>query len=143
MILCASRNEIMANHFDASIYMLSTNEGGRSKPIVSKYTQVLFSQTWSIPCRVDLRRFILFDLKNEIVYKSKISLSIPATGKEMLVPGEHANVRLTIFKKMVMNNGQTFTIREGHVTVATGIITSTRADVELPFNKLSKVDIKE
>lgn len=65
------------------------------------------------------------------------------SGKEMLIPGEHANIRLTIFKKMVMNNGQAFTIREGHVTVATGIITKAHPSVELPFNKLSKVQIKE
>lgn len=61
----------------------------------------------------------------------------------MLIPGEHANVRLTIFKKMVMSTGQPFTIREGHITVATGIITKTHDSVELPFNKLSKVEIKE
>lgn len=64
-------------------------------------------------------------------------------GKEMLIPGEHANVRLTIFKKMVMNPGQPFTIREGHITVATGIITNELESVELPFNKMSKVQIKE
>lgn len=61
----------------------------------------------------------------------------------MLMPGEHGNVRLTIFKKMVMSNGQPFTIREGHITVATGIITKSHPSVELPLNKLSKVEIIE
>lgn len=54
MILCDRKSEVMGNHFDAKIYMLTKHEGGRVKPIVSKYTQVLFSRTWSIPCRVDL-----------------------------------------------------------------------------------------
>lgn len=61
MVLCATRSEAIGNHFDASVYMLAKNEGGRSKPIISKYTQVLFSQTWSIPCRVDLRKCIQFN----------------------------------------------------------------------------------
>lgn len=56
MVLCAAKSQQLCNHFDASIYMLARNEGGRSKPIISKYTQILFSQTWSIPCRIDLRK---------------------------------------------------------------------------------------
>lgn len=62
-------------------------------------------------------------------------------GKDILIPGENARVRLTIFKQMVMKEGQAFTIREGHITVATGIITAIKPIVELPFNKLSKVEI--
>lgn len=59
MVLCAAKSETICNHFDASIYMLAKNEGGRSKPIISKYTQMLFSRTWSIPCRVDLCKYKL------------------------------------------------------------------------------------
>lgn len=58
MVLCATKTHVIGNQFDASVYMLAKNEGGRHKPIVSKYTQVLFSQTWSIPCRLDLRKCI-------------------------------------------------------------------------------------
>lgn len=64
-------------------------------------------------------------------------------GKDILIPGENATVRLTLFKKMVMKVGQAFTIREGPITVATGIIASIKPSVELPFNKLSKVEIVE
>lgn len=142
MVLSAAGSEVLGNHFDASIYMLAKNEGGRSKPILSKYTQMLFSQTWSVPCRVDLRKSIRIKYDSISVILSIQNLSLnTASGKGMLIPGEHANVRLTIFKKMVMNNGQPFTIREGHISVATGIITKALESVELPFNKLSKVEI--
>lgn len=57
MVLCATKTQTLGNHYDASVYMLAKNEGGRHKPIVSKFTNVLFSQTWSIPCRIDLRKF--------------------------------------------------------------------------------------
>lgn len=70
-----------------------------------------------------------------------VPFSLVVDGRDVLIPGEHANVRLTIFKNMVMCIGQAFSIREGHVTVATGIITKIHTNVELPFNKLSKVEI--
>lgn len=57
----------------------------------------------------------------------------------MLIPGEQANVRLTLFKQMVMNIGQAFSIREGHYTVTTGIITKIRPAVVVRGNKLSNV----
>lgn len=57
------------------------------------------------------------------------------------MPGEHGKVRLTLFRKMVMTTGQQFTIRENGCTVATGIITDTHPSVDLPLNKLSKLEL--
>lgn len=59
----------------------------------------------------------------------------------MLIPGEHASARLTTFKPMVIRNGQRFTIREGKVTVLTGLVTAEHPIVDLPQNKLSGVEI--
>lgn len=61
---------------------------------------------------------------------------------EMIMPGEHGQVRLTLFKKMVMTPGQQFTIRENGCTVATGIVTKTLQSVQLPHNKLSKAIVE-
>lgn len=58
---------------------------------------------------------------------------------DMIMPGSHGNVRLTTFKKMVMPNGQRFTIRELSRTVATGVVTKAHDSVDLPMSKLSKV----
>ena len=59
----------------------------------------------------------------------------------MIMPGEHGQVRLTLFRKMVMTPGQQFTIRENGATVATGIITNTLDAIELPHRKLSKAEV--
>lgn len=118
MLLCALNTAVVSNHYDASMYLLTRNEGGRSKPLTSKYIQQIFSNTWSIPCRVDL-----------------------LDGNDMLIPGDHGTVRLTLFKRMVMSEGQPFTIRELGKTVATGIITKRMNSVNLPMNKLTKLVI--
>lgn len=59
----------------------------------------------------------------------------------MIMPGGHGNIRLTTFKKMVMTNGQPFTIREQSATVITGIVTGSHVSINLPLNKLSKAVI--
>lgn len=116
MLLCAAGSEQISNHFTASMYLLTRGEGGRSKPLTSKYIQQLFSRTWNIPARIDLME-----------------------GQTMLMPGDHAPVRITLHRQMVMTPGQSFTIRENEATVATGVITKSEKSVNLPMNKLSKL----
>ncbi|XP_030759394.1 uncharacterized protein LOC115884835 [Sitophilus oryzae] len=108
MLLCAPGSQQLTNRFKASIYFLTRAEGGRSKPILGKYCQQLFSKTWSIACRIDMD-----------------------DGISMIMPGEHGKVKLTLLNKMVMTSGQQFTIRENNITVATGIVTETLPDVNM------------
>lgn len=54
MLLCAAGSEDISNHFEASMYLLSRAEGGRTKPMLSKYIQQLFSTTWNVPARIDI-----------------------------------------------------------------------------------------
>lgn len=119
MLLCAAGSTKVSNHFDGTIYLLAKNEGGRSKPLTSKYIQQLFSKTWNVSCRVDL------------------------VGQEMLMPGDHGAIRLTLLRKMVMSCGQTFTIRENGKTVATGLVTGVLDSVDLPQNKLIKLHLDQ
>ncbi|XP_055603284.1 elongation factor Tu [Uranotaenia lowii] len=118
MLLCAAGSERVSNHFESTIYLLAKNEGGRSKPLTSKYIQQLFSKTWNVPCRVDL------------------------VGQEMLMPGDHGSIRLTLLRQMVMSSGQSFTIRENGMTVATGLITKVLNPVDLPQKKLIKLQLE-
>ena len=60
----------------------------------------------------------------------------------MIMPGDHANVYLTLLHRMVMLPGQTFTIRENNINVATGIITEVLNNVAIVNENLSKVEIK-
>lgn len=48
---------------------------------------------------------------------------------EMILPGEHGSIQLTLLNKMVMSPGQQFTIRENNITVATGVIVETLPDI--------------
>ncbi|ODM95456.1 Elongation factor Tu, mitochondrial [Orchesella cincta] len=118
MLLCAEGSEHLGNRYEAKIYFLTRSEGGRRKPVMSRYTQQLFSRTWNMECRLDL---------------------LPPT--EMLMPGEHTTVQLTLLRKMAMTMGQPFTIRENNVTVATGIVTRTLESIHIP-KSLGKLEIK-
>lgn len=111
MLLCALGSVKLSNRFVANVYFLSKSEGGRSKPVLSKYIQQLFSKTWNVPCRIDLDENL-----------------------SMIMPGEHGKVYITLLWKMVMASGQPFTIRENNVTVATGIITETLPEVHIASN---------
>ncbi|XP_041972572.1 elongation factor Tu-like [Aricia agestis] len=119
MLLCAAKSQKLSNHYKATIYFLSGSEGGRKKPIVSKYSQQMFSGTWNIACRIDLE-----------------------PSMEMMMPGDHGEVYLTLLEGMVMLKGQRFTIRENNVTVATGIITDALPSVNVPNGKLGKLELK-
>ncbi|CAK1589558.1 unnamed protein product [Parnassius mnemosyne] len=119
MLLCAAKSVQLSNHYKAKIYFLSRSEGGRKKPVFSKYSQQMFSGTWNIACRIDLEPTM-----------------------DMMMPGDHGEVYLTLLEGMVMTQGQPFTIRENNVTVATGIITETLPSLDVPNGKLGKVVIK-
>jgi len=57
----------------------------------------------------------------------------------MVMPGEHAEVIITLLNKMIMDIGQPFTVRENGRTVATGIISEILPNVNVTRNNLSKV----
>jgi len=56
-------------------YFLNKGEGGRSKPIMNKYIQVIFMDTWNVPFRLDIPR----DL-----------------GIDMIMPGEQSRYRCSV-----------------------------------------------
>ncbi|CAB3380070.1 Hypothetical predicted protein [Cloeon dipterum] len=119
MLLCARNSKKISNHYVANIYFLTKGEGGRSKPIIGKYIQQMFSATWNCAVRIDLKE-----------------------GQDMFMPGQHGQVLLTLIKKMVMSDGQSFTVRENNKTVATGTIVKTLESLHFPNNKLYKAEVK-
>lgn len=135
MLLCAVGSQKLSNRFVASIYFLTKAEGGRSKPITSKYIQQLFSKTWSVACRIDLGRLFKFLLITTFKYCLFLDSNTP-----MVLPGDHTEVHLTFLWKMVMTEGQSFTIRENNKTVATGIVTKTLPSIEIAHS-LGKIQL--
>nr|XP_045583817.1 elongation factor Tu-like [Procambarus clarkii]XP_045583818.1 elongation factor Tu-like [Procambarus clarkii] len=120
MALCSIGSQIYNNRFEAAIYLLSHEEGGRSRPLIAPYMQQLFSNTWNIACRVDL-----------------------PDGVDMFMPGDHGTVLLTLQERMVMMENQPFTIRENNITVATGMITKVLSSVSIPQKKLDKIELNK
>lgn len=112
-------------HFDhlcscfLQIYVLKKEEGGRERPIVQNYQPHLFSYTWDCGGRVTL------------------------ADKEMLMPGEDGKINVKLFKPMVLERGQRFTIRDGTKTSGTGVVTNvhnnlTNEEREVLFKKTDK-----
>ncbi|XP_064904118.1 elongation factor Tu, mitochondrial isoform X5 [Columba livia] len=102
MVLGAPGTLRAHGHVEAQVYVLSPQEGGRHKPFVANYSPVMFSQTWDIACRVLL-----------------------PPGKELVLPGEDARLRLLLRQPMVLEPGQRFTLRDGSRTIGTGVVTQT------------------
>ncbi|KAL3866822.1 hypothetical protein ACJMK2_044084 [Sinanodonta woodiana] len=100
MFLCKPDAFKQYDSFEAQVYILSKAEGGRSKPIIDGYIQMMYSSTWSMGCCVKL----LADTK-------------------MLMPGDTAKINLFLRIPMVLEEGMKFTIRENQITTITGIIT--------------------
>lgn len=121
MMLVAANSATIGNRYQAQLYLLTRGEGGRSRPVISGYIQQIFSATWNLAVRVDM-----------------------PSDKDMLMPGDHSVVNLTLLKRMAVEPGQTFTIRENNYNVATGIITKKLSDATLvkgdSLDKITVVD---
>ncbi|KAK3874710.1 hypothetical protein Pcinc_020366 [Petrolisthes cinctipes] len=117
MVLCAFGSQNLINRFEATMYLMTKAEGGRSRPITSAYIQQLFCQTWNVACRIDLSK-----------------------GAKMMMPGDHETVAVTLLEKMVLLPSQSFTVRENNVTIATGIITKLLPTISIPQKRFDKVD---
>lgn len=77
------------NRFEANMYLLTKEEGGRTLGAISKkYVQSMYSQTWSIGCRVD----------------------VPTSLGGLLMPGDTGIVHVTLPKLMPIQVGDTFTV---------------------------------
>ncbi|XP_012146143.1 elongation factor Tu, mitochondrial isoform X2 [Megachile rotundata] len=123
MILCQRKSLNFTNHYEAQLYLMSTQEGGRDKPLKkSGFSTKIYSSTWNVYCRFDL----LLPPENQ-----------------MLMPGEFATCRITLLFKMPMLEGQVFTVRENKRTIGTGKVTKILQEIPLHRNRLNKVTIED
>lgn len=105
-MVMAKPNTVKAHdNIEAAVYILSKEEGGRSKPFTSYIQLQMFSMTWDCATQV----------------------TIP--DKEMVMPGEDATLQLKMVKPMVCETGQRFTLRLGDMTLGTGVITKVNANL--------------
>jgi len=120
MLLVHPKSVEPTNFFDGTCYFLTKSEGGRQKPIMSGFIQMLFVDTWAIAFRLD----------------------IPADQGTMIIPGEQATIKLSMLKNMPMFVGQKFTLRENKMTIASGIVTKLHQPIPTHSkSKLIKLEI--
>ncbi len=86
--------------FEAEVYILSKEEGGRHKPFFKGYKPQFYIRTTDVTGEIEL----------------------PA-GKEMVMPGDTVNLVIKLGKTVAMEEKMKFAIREGGHTVGAGVVT--------------------
>ena len=86
--------------FEAEVYILSKDEGGRHTPFFKGYRPQFYFRTTDVTGAVEL----------------------PA-GVEMIMPGDNTKMTVTLIAPIAMDDGLNFAIREGGRTVGAGVVT--------------------
>jgi len=87
------------SRFDAKIYVLTKQEGGRHTPFYADYKPQFFIRT--------------ADVTGAFTFKNNV---------EAVLPGDTVEVTVTLIAPVALQEGLRFTMREGQITVGTGII---------------------
>ena len=86
--------------FEAQVYILSKDEGGRHTPFFNNYRPQFYFRTTDV---------------TGVVY-------LP-DGKDMVMPGDNTDMRVELIQPIAMEEGLRFAIREGGRTVGAGRVT--------------------
>ena len=104
-VICVPGSITPHQTFKAEVYILPKEEGGRHKVFHTGYRPQFYINT--------------ADVTGDI---TGIEDSTGASVK-LASPGDNVNLKIRLIKKMAMEKGQKFSIREGGVTVGAGIMT--------------------
>ena len=96
-VLCAPGSITPHTNFEANVYVLTKDEGGRHKPFFANYRPQFYFRTTDVTG----------------------SISLPA-GTEMVMPGDNTEMTVELGKPIAMDEGLRFAIREGGRTVGAG-----------------------
>jgi len=86
--------------FEAEVYVLTKDEGGRHKPFFKGYKPQFYIRTTDVTGEVELPE-----------------------GTEMVMPGDKVNVKVKLITKVALEEQQRFAIREGGKTIGAGLVT--------------------
>ena len=86
--------------FNAEVYVLRRDEGGRHKPFFSGYRPQFYIRTMDVTGDITLPE-----------------------GVEMVMPGDRTNMQVELIIPVALEQGSNFAIREGGLTVGAGVIT--------------------
>jgi len=100
-VLCKPGSQTCHDEFEAQIYALTKEEGGRHTPFFTNYQPQFFVRTADMTGSIQLQE-----------------------GTEMVMPGDNATVNVKLINKLPIHKGQRFAIREGGRTVGEGTISA-------------------
>ena len=99
-VLCKPGTITPHTNFEAAVYVLTKDEGGRHKPFFANYRPQFYFRTTDVTGTIEL-----------------------PSGTEMVMPGDNTDMTVTLGKPIAMEEGLTFSIREGGRTVGSGRVT--------------------
>jgi elongation factor Tu len=85
--------------FEAEVYVLSKEEGGRHTPFFNNYRPQFYFRTTDVTGAVELPE-----------------------GTEMVMPGDNVKIKVALIAPIAMEQGLRFAIREGGRTVGAGVV---------------------
>ncbi len=101
MVLCKPGSITPHTKFEAEIYVLSKDEGGRHTPFFNNYRPQFYVRTTDVTG----------------------SITLPE-GTEMVMPGDNVKINVELIAPIAMEEGTRFAIREGGRTVGAGVVSN-------------------
>ncbi|MDH5692172.1 MAG: elongation factor Tu [Gammaproteobacteria bacterium] len=98
-VLCKPGSIKPHTKFEAEVYVLSKEEGGRHTPFFKGYRPQFYFRTTDVTGAIELPE-----------------------GVEMVMPGDNINVKVDLIAPIAMEEGLRFAIREGGRTVGAGVV---------------------
>src|SRR5437870_8794554 len=100
-VLCKPGSITPHTHFNAEVYVLGKDEGGRHTPFFNGYRPQFYFRTTDVTGAIKLPE-----------------------GQEMVMPGDNTNMEIELIQPIAMDQGLRFAIREGGRTVGAGVVTA-------------------
>ena len=98
-VLCKPGSITPHSKFEAEIYVLKKEEGGRHTPFFTNYRPQFYVRTTDVTGSVEL-----------------------SEGVEMVMPGDNVEMTVTLVAPVALEKGTQFAIREGGRTVGAGVV---------------------
>ena len=104
MVLCKPGSITPHTAFEAEIYVLTKEEGGRHTPFFNNYRPQFYVRTTDVTGSVQLQE-----------------------GTEMVMPGDNVKINVELIAPIALDEGTKFAIREGGRTVGAGVVSKITA----------------
>ena len=99
MVLCKPKSITPHTKFEAEVYILTKDEGGRHTPFFNNYRPQFYVRTTDVTGSITL-----------------------AAGTEMVMPGDNVKITVELIAPVALEDGTRFAIREGGRTVGAGVV---------------------